>query len=515
MYKKLTRRKLFWVLLACVAVLASIVVGVLLSIPIRSESLKARVITLLTDELESEVTIDTLEGRLFPRVSVSGGGVTIRQKGRTDVPPLISIEKFEIRGSLRDLMQKPRRVAEVRLHGLRVQIPPRDDDAPEGEKREQAGSKKLQQVVIERFEAPDTIVTLIPRRLGKAPKVFTIHHLVMESLGINQTMPFIATLTNPVPKGEIETSGMFGPWNVPYPAETPVSGKYVFANANLDTIDGLAGVLNSTGEFNGPLNRIGVKGTTETPNFQVDVGGRSVPLTTTFAAVVDGSDGDTYLTRVDGTFLETHLTANGKVVGLEGVKGRQVEIDVDIHDGRVEDLLRLAINSDKPLLVGAVRLKARIVIPPEKKKVIDKLKLNGEFGLTQATFTDPTVQTKLLALSKRGRGMPKNDETSDVLSDLKGRFVLENSVARFSRLSFAVPGAVVELAGRYGLRDERLDFRGRLKMQATLSQVVGGGVKGFFLKAFDPFFKKPGAGMVLPIKIEGTRAQPKFGLDMF
>ena len=33
-------------------------------------------------------------------------------------------------------------------------------------------------------------------------------------------------------------------------------------------------------------------------------------------------------------------------------------------------------------------------------------------------------------------------------------------------------------------------------MQATLSQVAGGGVKGFFLKAFDPFFKKPGAGMV-------------------
>jgi hypothetical protein len=48
-----------------------------------------------------------------------------------------------------------------------------------------------------------------------------------------------------------------------------------------------------------------------------------------------------------------------------------------------------------------------------------------------------------------------------------------------------------------------------------LSQVAGGGVKGFFLKAFDPFFKKPDAGMVLPIKIAGTRKNPKFGLDMF
>ena len=115
----------------------------------------------------------------------------------------------------------------------------------------QADASKLEQVIIDRFEAPDTVITLIPRRAGKPPKVFTVHHLVMDSLGISQTIPYIATLTNPVPKGEIETSGTFGPWNVAHPARTPVTGKYVFANANLDTIDGLAGVLSSTGEFPG------------------------------------------------------------------------------------------------------------------------------------------------------------------------------------------------------------------------------------------------------------------------
>jgi len=52
-------------------------------------------------------------------------------------------------------------------------------------------------------------------------------------------------------------------------------------------------------------------------------------------------------------------------------------------------------------------------------------------------------------------------------------------------------------------------------MQAPLSEVAGGGVKGFFLKAIDPFFRKPGAGTVIPIKITGTRKAPKFGLDMF
>ena len=73
------------------------------------------------------MTIETLEGRVFPRVAVSGSWVVIRQKGRTDVPPLITIETFEIRGSLRDLMKEPRHVAEVRLQGLQVKIPPGDD----------------------------------------------------------------------------------------------------------------------------------------------------------------------------------------------------------------------------------------------------------------------------------------------------------------------------------------------------------------------------------------------------
>jgi uncharacterized protein involved in outer membrane biogenesis len=520
-YKNLTKRKRLLVLLIALGVLAAVVITALLSIPLRSETLKARVIALLTDELESEVTIATLEGRVFPRVSVSGTGVVIRQKGRTDVPPLISIAAFEIRGSLRDLMQHPRHVSEVRLRGLEVKISPSVDDDAGAEKKQKsqaeadADTRKLQRVIIDRFEAPDTVITLIPRRAGKQPKIFTVHHLVMNSLGVNQTIPYIATLTNPVPKGEIETSGTFGPWNVAHPSRTPVTGKYVFANANLDTIQGLAGVLSSTGQFGGPLDRIEVQGTTDTPKFQVDAGGLPVPLKTRFTAVVDGSDGDTYLKQVDASFLNTSMTAHGAVIGLEGVQGRQIEVDVDMQNGRIEDLLTLAVQSEKPILLGAARLRAKLVIPAEKKKVIDKLRLRGEFVLSQAKFTDTSVQSKLTGLSRRGQGMDKEEQIGDVLSNLRGRFAVENAAAVFSSLTFSVPGAAVELAGRYGLRDEMIDFKGKLKMQATLSQVAGGGIKGFFLKAFDPFFKKPGAGMVLPIKISGSRKAPKFGLDMF
>ena len=52
-------------------------------------------------------------------------------------------------------------------------------------------------------------------------------------------------------------------------------------------------------------------------------------------------------------------------------------------------------------------------------------------------------------------------------------------------------------------------------MQAKLSQTVTG-VKSFFLKAVDPFFKGKNsekAGTVLPIRITGTKDHPAFGLD--
>ena len=69
------------------------------------------------------------------------------------------------------------------------------------------------------------------------------------------------------------------------------------------------------------------------------------------------------------------MTAHGAVIGLEGVRAGRIEVDVDMQNGRIEDLLRLAVHSDKPILLGAARLKAKLVIPPEKKKVIDKLQL--------------------------------------------------------------------------------------------------------------------------------------------
>lgn len=91
--------------------------------------------------------------------------------------------------------------------------------------------------------------------------------------------------------------------------------------------------------------------------------------------------------------------------------------------------------------------------------------------------------------------------------------MLDQGVIKFERLSFAVPGATVELQGSYGLHGEQLNFAGTLRTEARVSQMTTG-IKSFFLKLADPLFKKKGAGAVIPVKISGTREQPQFGLDM-
>ena len=489
---------------------------------INPHGLKGHVEAYLSQAFEGEVTIDTLQGRLFPSVGVSGSGIVVRVKGRTDVPPLLNIERFEISGSFRQFMQTPHHVSEVRLQGLRVQIPPGDDndsDEPDVQRtdaEEIAAARKYEAVIIDRFEAPDTVLTLIPRKAGKPPKVFTIHHLVMESVGSDSDHPVYRHVDKPDSEGGNRSVRHVRALERCAPGKDTRHREIHLRKRRSRHHQRTFGNSDVRRDFTGPLNRIEVQGTTETPDFQVDAGGKAVPLTTKFTAMVDGSDGDTYLNQVDAKFLDTNLVAKGLVIGLEGVKGRQVEVDVTMTNGRIEDLLRLAVDSDSPIVVGPAQLQARLVVPAEKgRKVIDKLMLNGSFGLTQAKFTDASVQQKLIGLSRHGQGKTNGEPIDDVLSNLKGRFVVEDAVVSFSQLTFGVPGALVALTGSYGMRAGSLDFHGQLRLQATLSEVAGGGVRGFFLKAFDPFFKEPGAGTVLPIKITGTRKEPKFGLDLF
>jgi hypothetical protein len=480
----------------------------------RTPVLREALVEALREKLDADVELQSFEADVFPRVRITGDGLRLRLRDQRETRPLIEIAHFEVQSGIWGPLQRPRRFKSVTLEGLKISIPPRSDHDRESGNVAAAQTSEGP-IVIDEVIAHNAELLLIPKRADKEPKRFDIHDLRVESVGFNRSMPFHATLTNPVPKGLIDAAGSFGPWRAIEPGDTPLKGRYSFKNADLNTIKGIAGTLSSEGEFSGKLAEIDVRGKTSTPNFSVDVGGRPVPLDTEFQAVVDGTDGDTYLKRVDAKFLDTALTASGAITGQPGVKGRTIKVDVHMDRGKIDDVLRLAVKSANPVMSGALALDTSLLIPPGPAKVADRLQLNGRFAIRDGRFTDPGVHTKLVTLSRRSQGKEADDSAGRVLSNMRGEFSLNDGVARFRTLTFEVPGAAVDLTGDYGLRSEQLNFAGTLSMQATISEAAGtGGVKGALLKAVDPLFKKPGHGAVVPIKIHGTREKPEFGLDV-
>jgi hypothetical protein len=474
---------------------------------------RAWVIDELSARFNGGVELQSLHVDLTPRMQVTGEGLSLRYRNRADVPPLIHIERFSFNLGVLGIVHVPRHIKGVYVENMVIAIPPRHRDPNQARPpAEKAGP--LPRVIFDEIVCNDTDLVMLPKKEGKDPLDFQIHDLVMKHAGANRAFEFHGTLTNAKPKGEIATRGSFGPWDAEEPGDTPVSGEYNFTNADLDPFVGIGGTLSSMGKYSGQLNKLEVEGETDTPNFSLDPIGRPVPLHTEFSATVDGTDGDTYLHPVRATLLHSLIIANGSVVRSSSKKGHVISLSIYAPNARLQDILRLATKSNEPVMTGTVNLRTKMLVTPGKEKVVHRLVLDGDFGVNDAEFASVEVREKLESLSRHALGKPKNEDAGSAVTDLLGHFRLEHDLIAFEQLRFHVPGAEVRLKGKYDLPNENLDFQGDLRMQAKLSQTVTG-KKSFFLKLADPFFKKDGAGSVVPIRITGTRDEPKFALALF
>ncbi|QOY87323.1 AsmA family protein [Paludibaculum fermentans] len=468
--------------------------------------------------LKSPLDLLFHKGKMI-KVRVNGEDLEVRLKSMPAAPSILKMRKFLFEVDLDAILNGKALVHRVNLEGFEINIPPKADrpklanslQAPEPQ--DEAGKPQKVDVLIEEVLASGSTLTILPKDATKAPLVFRIHTLRLESAGTGTAMKYQAQLTNAKPPGLIQCTGTFGPWVADSPSDTPLTGKYTFDNADLGVFKGIAGLLYSTGDFSGTLDEITVDGETRVPEFRLTMSGNRLPLTTKYHAIVDGTNGNTRLEPVQGVLGSTAFTVRGSVVRNVGAKGKTVDLKAVMPKGRLQDVLMLAMKGDKPFMKGGINLDFRVVLPPGQGEIADRLRLKGAFQLVDALFSRADVQEGLDSLSRRAQGQPQNEELGEIPSQMSGEFEMGGGRIDFSKLGFEIPGAEVELTGNYVFHSQELDFHGTARMQARLSQMMKSRWKRLALKPVDPFFAKDGYGVVAKIKITGTREKPSFGLD--
>jgi len=490
-----------------VALLVALGLGVaVLSSDWATRRTKRELVRIIEARLDAVAGIDAVTMSIFPRLAIEGRGLTLTRNRDETRLPFVRVERFHASGSLLHVLR--RTIGLVEIDGFQIDVArgPRPDETEGG-----SGLRGARDLRIDEIRAKNGLLRIVPDDPEKLPLNFDLETVTFRNFSFDHPGRYEAHLTNPKPRGNIRSSGSFGPWNTFVPRSTPLSGEYEFADARLDTIKGIGGTLNSIGTFDGVLEHISVNGTATTPDFQLDIARQPLRLDTRFRAVVDGTRGDTYLEEVDAMLGQTHILAKGSVAGAPGAKGRTISLDVNAQ-GRFEDFLRLAVKAPQPAMRGGISLKTTMTLPPGEIDVTQRIRLKGSFNIRRGRFASDTVQSKIDELSRRGRGEPTNEQVNDVLADFGGTFALQNGRLELPKFDFKVEGARVALGGKYMLPTQQLDFTGSLILDAPLSKTTTG-FKSALLKLVDPLFRKKGVGTVLPIVVTGTVSQPSFTLD--
>jgi len=239
--------------------------------------LPARLIGLIRDRtsqiarerFHADVQFGTFDITLtFPRLVILAENVALSRRNDRGTYTLIFVRKLAVDADLLQFFRTPAHVRRVQLEGMNIHVPPRGE---RGARQPATPVKERYPLIVDHVECNECQLNLLPRQPDKEPLEFAIHHLMMQKVGLGRSAPYQATLTNAVPRGEIDVRGEFGPWQPDEPSLTSLSGNYVFKHADLNPFPGIAGTLDSKGRFEGLLERIVADGETTTPDFALDV----------------------------------------------------------------------------------------------------------------------------------------------------------------------------------------------------------------------------------------------------
>ena len=306
----MTKRKQHWLMVISLAMGFGLI-GLVIVAQILARRLdpyiRQQSILYLQKRFESEVELASLRVRL-PNASplklllnrgrgalvrVEGDGVLLRHKGRRDIPPMFVMKKFTCDVDLGTLFNTSKIVRSVTISGMQINIPPKGERPDLNGNHDDSGINTG--VIIQEAIITESVLSIFPKEKNRPPLRFDLHQIKLESVGKDVAMNYDAALTNAKPPGEILSKGKFGPWAAGEPGDTSLAGQYEFNNADLGVFSGIAGILDSTGQFTGTLSSIEVHGQASVPDFRLKMSGNRVPLKTQFEVLVDGTNGNTIL----------------------------------------------------------------------------------------------------------------------------------------------------------------------------------------------------------------------------
>jgi hypothetical protein len=486
-------------------------------------TMRRKVIETLSTRFNSPVELDRLGLSVSRNIIVTGGGLRILYLAGPTKPdahpaagrPMLVVRSFEFRTGWRELLAPTTRVLAVKVQGLEVNIPPKEERGMAIADNPRSHGQSVLGLAVDRIECTDAKVVLETSVPGKKPLEFNIGSVTLTNVGANKPLGYTAVLVNPKPVGDVQATGHFGPWQSDSPRDTPIDGSYTFSHADLGSIHGLDGILDSTGRYSGTLGDVEVDAVADAPEFRLDISDHAMPLHVEFHAGVDGTTGDIRLGPVKARIGRSDVTAVGAVTRSAGVKGHTADLNVAMAHGRLEDIQTLVMKGRPTLMRGGLAWKAHILIPPGQVSVSRKMELQGTFAIHGATLNNSKMQEKLDALSMRAQGKPRLANAQDaemVGSSVDGRFSQANALLDLNDIRYEMPGATMTLDGQLQLVPSTFEFHGTVRTQATASQMTTGW-KSVILKPFDGLLKKNGAGLELPIKVTGTRGTYDLRLD--
>ena len=501
-----------WILVSAAVVAAGVALGAIL-LALNWPFTQTAVTKALEDRFARDVKIRKFRGTYFPPGCVAEDIEFLHRK-RTDLPPLIAVQTLTIRSGYGGLIRIHQLISDVQVAGLHVRVPPKSADGSH-QTFPLTTSTSGKTLTIGEITTDGAVLEFISKQPVEDRFTLVIDHLTLNHVGESDPVTFHARFNTAEPPGEIRSDGRFGPWNEDDPASTEVSGAYTYDHAKLGVFEGIAGTLSSQGKFSGTLGHIDAEGNFDVSDFKLSSSDPVAHLTSNYHAVIDGTNGDTDLTRVESHFGRTTVISQGEVKGQPGQHGKTVVLTMSVSQGRIEDLLRLFTGSARPAETGEVQLQTKVELPPGPQGFLRRLRLDGDFGIGAGRFTNPKVQDPVNRLAESARGETKEQQDvnpATVLSNLKGHVSVNGGIAKLSKISFTEPGTLAEIEGTYNVIDKSLDLRGMLRTRGKLADTTSG-FKSLVIKALGPFIKKKDV-TVVPFVIKGTSSDPSFALDL-